>query len=409
LLAVDRLEFGSPATRTSTAEATIKRDPSVGGGMVADRARRVEISGIRRMFESAPPNAVNLGLGEPDFDPPPAVVAALCNAVENGGNHYGPSAGLSALRDRIAQRYCDRDPRTVRENVIITASGSEALMTTALTLYDPGDEVLVPNPGFALYGPHARLAGATPVPYPLLEARRYQPDLDALERLVTPRTRAIVVNSPANPTGAMFPAATVEKIVAFAERHGLTIVSDEVYEEIVYEGTFASFWGRSDRVVIVNSFSKTFAVTGWRLGFLVAPRSLAVELNKIHYHIMACPPTPAQVAILSGFASGNAATRAMVREFRARREIVDRLLRSIPGVHVVPPMGAFYAFPKVDWGPSATEVAQALLGRGVITTPGDAFGSLGASHLRLSFAASREKIRAGLGILRAYAEEKVGS
>ncbi|MCI4364480.1 MAG: pyridoxal phosphate-dependent aminotransferase [Thermoplasmata archaeon] len=375
--------------------------------MVAERARRVEISGIRRMFESAPPNSINLGLGEPDFDPPPEVIAALCQAVRTGGNHYGPSAGLSALRDQIAARYTDRDPRTVRENVIVTASGSEGLMTTALTLYDPGDEVLVPNPGFVLYGPHARLAGAVPVPYPLLEKRQYQPDLNALERLVTPKTRAIVVNSPSNPTGSLLPESTVERIVEFADRHHLAIVSDEVYEEIVYEGRFSSFWGKYDRTVVVNSFSKTFAVTGWRLGFLVAAKPLAIELNKIHYHIMACPPTPAQTAILAGFEAGNAATRAMVREFKARRSLLLRLLRTIPGVTLVPPAGAFYAFPKVDWGLTATEAATAILARGVITTPGDAFGSLGASHLRLSFAASREKLRLGLGIIRAFAEERV--
>ncbi|MCI4343072.1 MAG: pyridoxal phosphate-dependent aminotransferase [Thermoplasmata archaeon] len=374
--------------------------------MVADRTRRVEISGIRRMFESAPPNSINLGLGEPDFDPPREVVEALCHSVQNGGNHYGPSAGLSALRERIATRYAGRDPKTVRENVIVTASGSEALMTVALTLYDPGDEVLVPNPGFVLYGPHARLAGAVPVPYPLIERRKFQPDLDALEHLVTPKTRAIVVNSPSNPTGSMFPESTVEKIVEFADRHHLTIVSDEVYEEIVYDGKFSSFWGRNDRTIIVNSFSKTFAVTGWRLGFLVASKPLAVELNKIHYHIMACPPTPAQVAILAGFEAGDAATRAMVREFRGRRTLVDRLLKSMPGVRVVPPAGAFYVFPKLDWGETATDSAHALLKRGVITTPGDAFGSLGAGHLRLSFAASREKLRTGLEIVREYAEQR---
>jgi aspartate aminotransferase len=374
--------------------------------MVAERTRRVEISGIRRMFESAPPNSINLGLGEPDFDPPREVVDSMCKAVQNGGNHYGPSAGLSALRDRIAQRYTDRDPKTVRENVIVTASGSEALMTTALTLYDPGDEVLVPNPGFVLYGPHARLAGAVPIPYPLREKRGFQPDLDALERLVTPKTRAIVVNSPSNPTGAMFPEATVEKIVQFADRHRLTIVSDEVYEDIVYDGKFASFWGRGDRTIVVNSFSKRFAVTGWRLGFLVASKPLAIELNKIHYHIMACPPTPAQVAILAGFEAGDAATKAMVREFRARRTLVDRLLRGIAGVTVVPPAGAFYVFPKIAWDESASEAAQALLRLGVITTPGDAFGSLGASHLRLSFATSRERLRAGLEIVREYGDRR---
>ncbi len=371
--------------------------------MVAQRTREVEISGIRKMFEAAPPNAINLGLGEPDFEPPAEVIEAMCQAVRGGKNHYGPSAGLIALREKIAARYREREPATSRENVIVTGSGSEGLMAAALALYNPGDEVLVPNPGFVLYGPHARLLGATPVPYSLPESRRFLPDLRELETLVSRRTTAIVVNSPSNPTGGVFPKATVDRIVAFADRHNLTIVSDEVYEEMVYDGPFTSFWGRSDRVVIANSFSKTLAMTGWRIGFLVAPRPLAVELNKMHYHIMACPPTPAQVAVLAGLDSG-AATRAMVREFKARRELVVRLARDVPGLELVPPEGAFYAFPKFSWPRSASEVAHALLSRGLITTPGDAFGSLGASHLRLSFAASRENLRRGFRILADFAE-----
>ncbi|MCI4370181.1 MAG: aminotransferase class I/II-fold pyridoxal phosphate-dependent enzyme, partial [Thermoplasmata archaeon] len=350
-------------------------------------------------------NAINLGLGEPDFEPPKAVVDALCEAVRHGKNHYGPSAGVPELREKVAERYRARDGETSRENVIITGSGSEGLMAVALTLYDPGDEVLVPNPGFVLYPPHAKLAGATPVPYDLLEADGFQPDFDQLESLVTPKTRVIVVNSPSNPTGGVFPKKTVDRIVAFADEHDLTIVSDEVYEEMVYEGKFQSFWGRTDRAVVVNSFSKTLAMTGWRIGFLVAPRALAVEINKVHYHMMACPSTPAQAAVLAGLSDGGAATRAMVAEFRARRQLFAAGLAKIPGVSVVKPAGAFYAFPKLDWPGTAQEVAGTLLQRGLITTPGDAFGSLGAGHLRLSFAASRANLRKGLDILRTVGKE----
>jgi aspartate aminotransferase len=370
--------------------------------MVAARTREVEISGIRKMFESAPPGSINLGLGEPDFDPPPRVLDALCEAVRTGHNHYGPSAGLPELRDKIAERYRDRDPSTGRENVIVTGSASEGLMTAALALYDPGDEVLIPNPGFVLYGPQARLVGAVPIPYSLPEGRGHQPDLGELESLVSSRTRAVVVNSPSNPTGAVFPKSTVDRLVAFADRHELTIVSDEVYEGIVYDGSAASFWGRSDRVVVVQSFSKMLAATGWRIGYLVASRALAVELNKIHYHVMACPPTPAQIAVLAGLGT-TTPSPAMVREFARRRELVVRLLRAIPGISCVPPSGAFYAFPRFSWPLSSGDVASALLARGVITTPGDAFGSLGASHLRLSFAASRPAIRRGLAILADFA------
>jgi len=373
--------------------------------MAAHRVRTVEISGIRRMFETAPPNAINLGLGEPDFDPPPEVIDAICDAVRNGMNHYGPSAGLATLRDKIAERYRDREPATVRENVLVTGSGSEGLMAIAMTLYNPGDEVLVPNPGFVLYAPHARLMGATPVPYSLLERNRFVPDVGELERLVTSRTRAIVVNSPSNPTGGVFPAKVVQAIADLADRRNLTIVSDEVYEEIVYDRSFASFWGRSPRVIVVNSFSKTLAMTGWRIGYLVAPAALAPDLNKMHYHIMACPPTPAQVGALAGLTSSGKTVRAMTREFRARRDLVVRLLRRIPGVQVVPPSGAFYAFPQFDWLTSSSEIALELVRRGVITTPGEAFGSLGAHHLRISFAASRANIEKGLGILAEYGRE----
>jgi len=376
--------------------------------MVSDRVREIELSGIRRMFEAAPPNAINLGLGEPDFEPPKEVIEEMVRAVRGGLNHYGPSAGLPALRDKIAEGYRDRDAATSRENVVVTGSASEGLMAAALALYNPGDEVLVPNPGFVLYAPHARLVGAIPVPYSLTEEHRYLPDVDEIERKITPRTRAIVVNSPSNPTGAVFPRATVDRICAIADRHGLTIVSDEVYEQIVYGAPCTSFWGRSDRVVIANSFSKTLAMTGWRIGYLLAPRALAVALNKAHYHIMACPPTPTQVAVLAGLESSGESVRAMVREFRARRTLVLRILRGIPGLELVPPEGAFYAFPRFSWPKTATEVATTILARGVITTPGDAFGSLGASHLRISFAASRANLKRGLGILREYAEE-IGS
>ncbi|MGD0249719.1 MAG: aminotransferase class I/II-fold pyridoxal phosphate-dependent enzyme [Thermoplasmata archaeon] len=373
--------------------------------MVAERARLVELSGIRRMFEAAPPDAINLGLGEPDFNPPAEAIEALCKAVRTGMNHYGPSAGILALREKIAERYRAQLSSTTRENVIVTTSGSEGLMTVALTLYDPGDEVLVPNPGFVLYAPHARLAGAKPVPYSLTASRRYLPDLDELEQLVTPRTRALVVNSPSNPTGAVLPKKDVDRLSAFADRHDLSIVSDEVYEKIVYDTPATSFWGRSDRAIVVNSFSKSLAMTGWRIGFLVAPRALAPDLNKVHYHIMACPPTPTQVAVLACLESGDAATRAMVREFRARRTLVTRLLARTPGIDLVPPDGAFYVFPRFSWNRSALEVATEILRRGVITTPGDAFGTLGASHLRISFAASRENLRRGLEVFREYARE----
>jgi aspartate aminotransferase len=206
----------------------------------------------------------------------------------------------------------------------------------------------------------------------------------------------------------VFPKSIVERLLAFADRHNLTIISDEVYDEMVYEGHHISFVGKGDRAVVVNSFSKMFAMTGWRLGFLVAPRSLAVEINKVHYHMVACPSTPAQAAVLAGLGAVREATAAMRTEFHARRELVVRELNGMSGLRCVPPAGAFYAFPKFSWPVTAYAAAGDLLKRGLITTPGDAFGPLGARHLRISFAASRPNLKRGLAILGQYATEMHG-
>ncbi len=378
--------------------------------MLSARVQALEISGIRKMFDAAPANVIHLGLGEPDFNPPTVVKEALFEAVRNGSNKYGPSAGLPELRDALAERYRRYDGTTARENVIVTSGGTEALLSAALTLYDPGDEVLIPNPGFVLYGPHARLAEAIPVPYSLREERGFQPDIAELEELVSARTRAIVVNSPSNPTGGVFSGNTVDAIVSFAESHGLTIISDEVYDEIIYApGGHKSFWGRYDRVVVVNSFSKILAMTGWRLGYLVASRTVAAGANKIHYHAVACPSTPCQVAALRGLQEAQADIAAMTKEFRARRDLVVKGLNEVPGMRCVRPEGAFYAFPSFTWKMSAMEAAQGLLKEGLLCTPGDAFGSLGASHLRLAFANSRENLRKALAIMRDFGSEQVGT
>ena len=366
------------------------------------------MSGIRKMFDAAPPDVVNLGLGEPDFDPPEEVREALFQAVRQGLNKYGPSAGIAPLREAIARKYARHDPTTTLENVLVTVGGSEGLAVVALSMYNPGDEVLVPNPGFVLYGPHARLAGARPVPYPLTKENSFLPDLDGLEKLITPRTKAIVVNSPSNPTGAVIPRKMADQICALANAHDLAVISDEAYDEIVYTTEpFTSFWGRADKVVVVNSFSKTFAMTGWRLGYLLAPRAFVAEANKIHYHLVACPATPPQIAALKGLEVSAPATQAMTREFRARRDIIVKGLRAIPGMSIVSPKGAFYAFPAIDWRDrSDVEVAQGLLRKGLLLTPGTSFGSLGEGHLRLSFATSRDKIQRALDILRAYADDR---
>ncbi len=283
-------------------------------------------------------------------------------------------------------------------------------MAVALSLYDPGDEVLDPEPGVRPVRRSCEALRRHPgARTSLSRSVGSCPTSISSRRCVTPKTRAIVVNSPSNPTGGVFPTAVVERIVEFAEEHDLTIVSDEVYEEMVYEGKFASFWGRGDRTVIVNSFSKTLAMTGWRIGFLVAPRSLAVEINKIHYHMLACPSTPVQTAVLAGLTHSQRGHRRHGAGVPRAAVAVRRGPQQGHGTEVRPTGRARSTRSLSSPGRGRRRRSRAhLLQRGLITTPGDAFGSLGTSHLRLSFAASRENLRRALGILRSYSAEVGG-
>jgi aspartate aminotransferase len=375
--------------------------------MISERVRNLEMSGIRKMFDAAPEDAINLGLGEPDFSPPEVVKEALFQAVREGFNKYGPSRGILPLRDTIARIYEERYGPASRDNVLVTIGGSEALAVAALSLYETGDEVLVPNPGFVLYSPHARMADARPVPYSLKEENSFLPDFGEIESKITRRTKAIVVNSPSNPTGTVYSRRVVDRLVDLALKHDLTIISDEVYEEIQYlNEPYSSFWGRLDNVIVVNSFSKIFALTGWRLGYMLGEKEFVEQANKLHYHLVACAPTPPQIAALKGLQAPKDEVQAMVREFRARRDLIVKEIRNIKGMHCVTPTGAFYAFPSFDWNLTDAEAANALLQRGLLCTPGSAFGSLGKGHLRFSFANSRENISRGMQILSEFAAEQ---
>ncbi|MEM3413906.1 MAG: aminotransferase class I/II-fold pyridoxal phosphate-dependent enzyme, partial [Thermoplasmata archaeon] len=257
--------------------------------MPAKRFSNIEISGIRKMFEGAPPDAINLGLGEPDFQPPECVLNALQNAVKNGFNKYGPIGGIPELRNEIASRY-NRLAPTKSENVIITDGATEALFATIMAIIDEGDEVLIPDPGFPLYESHVKICGGKPIFYSLSQKNDFVPDTSELLGLISPKTKAIIVNSPSNPTGGVIPVKCIEELVAIADQKNIVVISDEVYDHIIYEEKHESFWGRCRNAVIINSFSKTYAMTGWRIGFLLAPPHLMPHIFKSHYHLIACPP-----------------------------------------------------------------------------------------------------------------------
>ncbi|MGQ0535003.1 MAG: pyridoxal phosphate-dependent aminotransferase [Methanobacteriota archaeon] len=365
----------------------------------ARRMNGVDVSGIRKMFEMAGKEAIHLGIGEPDFQPPPHVIDAYVQALREGRNKYGPSAGISELRSAIAKRYRRLDPEIAAEQVVVTAGSTQGLYAIMQAMIEPGDEVLCPDPGFVLYAPHVRLAGGTPVLYPLHQKHGFVPQEKDLVERISEKTRLLVTNSPSNPTGGVAPKTTVKCILDIAEEHDLPVISDEAYDAIVYDEPFTSFFGRSKDVILVNTFSKTYAMTGWRLGYTIAPKPIAEAIKKLTYHIVACPPTPSQVAAVAALNGPQEFIRDMVAEFGRRRDFIVKRLNAIPGFDCAKPDGAFYAFPSYTVDMPAQELAMEFLKAGVVTTPGDAFGPSGGGHMRFSYATAMENLERGMDIV----------
>jgi aspartate aminotransferase len=366
----------------------------------SSRLDGIKTSGVRKMFEMAKRDAIQLGLGEPDFNPPPEAIEALKKAVDEGKNSYASIFGLKELRDAVAG-YCGRYMKGLTsDNIVITQGGSEALMVTAMTLYDKDDEILIPDPGFVFYKPHAMLNGARPVAYAQRQENEFVPTQDDLLENITPKTKAIVVNFPNNPCGSTLTKADRDMIVDIAKDKDLTIVTDEVYDLIIYESEHVSFLGHHDNLVFINSFSKSFAATGWRIGYLASPDpEMAEKLGMMHYYTVACPTTPIQWAVLTALESCMAFPDMMLKEFRKRRKVIVDLLNEIDGVHCLMPKGAFYVLPKVDVTIPDPELATEIVKAGVICSPGSAFGPAGAGHIRFSYANNVENIEKGISIV----------
>lgn len=373
--------------------------------MVSQRVRSIKPSGIRAMFEMAAKGSINLGLGELDFEPPQELTDALKQAADQGRNRYGPTKGIDELRAAVASKVSRYRKDLTADNVIITCSGTQGAMAAYQTLFDPGDEVLIPEPGFVLYEPDASLAGARPVPYGMTE-ETFMPDIDDIMRSITSKTKGLVVNSPSNPTGGVLDRETFNALCDIADDHGLWIISDEVYEDFLYDGgTHHSFNERIERAVVLNSFSKSFAVPGWRVGYMTSPADLANEIAKMQYHMVAAPPTPPQYALAASFHVQQRFLDEIMPLFDRRRKLMAKLLNEIDGFHCPIPKGAFYAFPSYDMPTPSRELAIRMVKAGVIVAPGTAFGEKGEGHLRFSYAASEESIVKGLEIVKKVAEE----
>ena len=364
---------------------------------VSQRISAIPMSGIRKMFDLAGPNSINLGLGEPDLDPPKTAIEGMNRAACAGLNKYGPTAGIMELRDAVADRY-SRYGRIKGDNVMITPSGSSALLEISETFIDPGDEVLVPSPGFVIYGPHAQLCGGKSVEYNLTDGD-FQPDADDILSKITPETKMIVVTTPSNPTGGVLSEESKKALLDIAEDKDIIILSDEVYDSFVYEGKHVSFLDRLDRAIVAGGFSKMMAVTGWRMGFLIADESVMPDLIKMQYHVCASPNMPAQYGILDALPGIEPYLENARKIYRSRRDLITGRLNGIEGMSLKPPKGAFYAFPSYEQDIPSVDLANKLAAAGLICTPGSAFGKRGEKHLRFSYAASEEKISKGMDIL----------
>ena len=373
--------------------------------MFPKRVASLRFSGIRKLFETAPADAINLGLGEPDIQPPKEMIEAFKAALDRGMNKYGPSAGIMELRKAIAENLKSYRKDVAAENIIVTAGATEGMRIACETIIGEGDEALVPNPGFIIYGPDVALAGGRAVEYSLKMENDFSPDPNEIQSLITPRTQAIIVNSPSNPTGAVYSDEAVKGICDIATDRDLYILSDEVYHNFVYDGEHVSFARYHDDTIIVNSFSKSLAATGWRIGYVATSKEIVEHLAKVQYYTLACPPTATQYAVLEGMRIRKKFRAEMLSEFRARKDLALSKLSRIPSFHTPPVRGAFYAFPRYSQELPSEDFAIALLKAGVICAPGSTFGTRGEGHLRFSYANSRENIDRALDIVREVASE----
>jgi len=357
------------------------------------RARALEAKGRR---------VVHLEIGEPDFDTPAHVTEAAIAALKGGATHYGPAAGLPELRQAIAEdSTARRGVKATPEMVVVTPGGKPIMFYLILALVDPGDEVLYPNPGFPIYESMIRFIGGVPVPVRLLEEKGHALDVDQLISKITPKTRLIVLNYPHNPTGGIIPEAGLRAIADAAVSHGIPVLSDEIYSQILYEGkhvSIAAMPGMESFAIILDGFSKTYAMTGWRLGYGIMPAPLAQVLAKLQTNAVSCTASFTQLAGVKALKGDHAPIEAMVAEFRKRRDAIVEGLRLIPGFKCARPQGAFYVFPNITGtGYGAKALADRLLDEaGVACLSGTAFGEWGEGHLRFSYANSLENIQEAL-------------
>jgi aspartate/methionine/tyrosine aminotransferase len=359
-----------------------------------------EVLAKARELEAQGREIIHLEIGEPDFDTPQHIVEASVEALRQGYTHYGPTPGLPELREAIARNSREvRGVDTAPSQVIVTPGAKPIMFYVMLALGEPGVEIIYPNPGFPIYESMVKFSGATAVPMQLIEERGYHPDLEDLAGKITDNTRLIIINSPNNPCGSVFTREELERIADLVkERPNLYVLADEIYKDILYTGehhTISAFPGMAERTIILDGFSKSYAMTGWRLGYGIMPEELVPHVVRLAVNSVSCAASFTQRAAIAALDGPQDEVQAMAAEFGQRRRLITDGLRSIPGINCPEPEGAFYAFPSIkETGLTSAEFeARAMADAGVALLSGAAFGEYGEGYVRLSYANSQENIQ----------------
>lgn len=378
-----------------------------GAYQVLARAQELEATGRQ---------IIHLEIGQPDFETFDNIRLAGMRAIAEGQTRYTPPIGMKSLREQIALDAGTRHGLQFHPDQVVVSPGAKPnLFFPVLALIEPGDEVLYPDPGFPTYEAMIRVAGGIPIPVPLKEENNFSFDLEAFHHLVNPRTKLVILNSPSNPTGGVMPRVDLEEIAETAQKLNFWIMSDEIYARVAYDNasvpSIASLPGMMERTIIVDGFSKTYAMTGWRLGYGIMPKDLAQVVQLLLTHSVGCTAQFVQVAGIEALTGPQEQVLAAVADYQNRRDVIVEGLNAIPGVSCQRPQGAFYAFPNVKaFGISSSELADLILEKAnVAVLPGSSFGKFGEGYLRLTYSNSIENIKRAVAEIKAVLENKIGA
>lgn len=364
----------------------------------------IAISNLVSQMKAEGVDIVSFSMGEPDFTTPENVIEACCDSLHSGFTHYTPSLGIPELRKAVADMTRETDKVPCQASNVLITPCKQAIFMIALAYIDPGDEVILADPSWVSYEACIRLAGGVPVYVPTRFEDNFVLDPAAVEAAITPRTKMIILNTPTNPTGAVIPASVLKQIADIAMARNIKVLSDEIYSSIVYEGkhtSIASFPGMFENTLIVSGLSKSFAMTGWRMGWAIAPEEDIKAINKLQSHSISCAVSFAQQAAVEAITGPQQSKYDMVAEFRKRRDLAMDLISEIPGIECNVPQGAFYIFPKYNKDIPSAKLAEILLKEGhVAVTPGTAFGPCGEGFIRISYATSEDQIREGISRIK---------